>query len=113
MHRGDMTPPTGAQRKCTVSLSTLFHLLDRSPVVELHLCRLPLLKLTRDVGGSAEEVLHVEEELLFEEEDKDQTRHSSGSGLDSGLDGSGPDAPSVSGDMGFIPLFIQEPLLVL
>lgn len=35
-----------------------------SPVVELHLCRLPLLKLTGDVSRRTQDVFHIQEELL-------------------------------------------------
>lgn len=44
--------------------SNVFTLL---PVVELHLRCLPLLKLAGDVGGSAQYVFHVQEELLGQE----------------------------------------------
>lgn len=36
----------------------------RPPVVELHFCRLPLFKAAGDVGGSSQDVLHIEEKLL-------------------------------------------------
>lgn len=35
-----------------------------SPVVELHLGRLPFLKAPRDVGGSSQDVFDIQEELL-------------------------------------------------
>lgn len=38
-----------------------------SPVVQLHLCCLPLFKLTSDISRSTQDVFHVEEELLSKE----------------------------------------------
>lgn len=45
-------------------LSGLRHTQARLPAVELRLGRLPLLEASGDVGGSAQDVLDVEEELL-------------------------------------------------
>lgn len=42
------------------------------PVVELHLLHLPLLKATGEVSGSAQDVFHIQEELLLDEKETKQ-----------------------------------------
>lgn len=48
--------------------------ISASPVVELHLRCLPLLEATREVGRSAEDVLHIQEELLMVVKRKKEVR---------------------------------------